>query len=302
MRLPSAAGWGVRLRQLLGVRLGRLHQYAPRPLCRASVATAQIGPNLPSIALVTPSFNQARFIASTVDSVLAQRYPTLHYVIQDAQSRDGTAEVLARYHPAEVEVRIEADSGQSDALNRGFACAQGEIMGYLNSDDLLLPGALHLVGQYFRDHPEVDVVYGNRLIVDSSGKEIGRWILPGHDGRVLRSIDYVPQETLFWRRRIWEAVGARFDATLQYAMDWDLLLRFLDAGAIFAHLPPLLGVFRVHTAQKTQAAYRSRGNAEMAQLRARHAAGAGSTGQRLLAHGRFLLAHRRADAQFRAGR
>ncbi len=263
--------------------------------------STQAGVNLPAIALVTPSFNQAPYIAATVDSVLAQRYPGLHYVIQDARSRDGTADILARYSAAEVEVHMEADSGQADALNRGFARARGEIMGYLNSDDLLLPGALHLVGQYFRDHPDVDVVYGNRLIVDSSGKEIGRWILPGHDGRVLRSVDYVPQETLFWRRRIWERVGGRFDAALQFAMDWDMLLRFLDAGAQFAHLPLLLGVFRVHTAQKTQAAYRSRGSAEMAQLRARHALGAGSTCEQVLAHGLFLLAHRRADAQFLAG-
>jgi hypothetical protein len=154
------------------------------------------------------------------------------------------------------------------AINRGFASTTGEIMGWLNSDDLLLPGALAHVARYFADHPEVDVVYGNRLMIDANDGQIGAWILPGHDDDALTLADFVPQETLFWRRRIWDAAGARIDEEFAYALDWDLLLRFRSAGARMAHLPRYLGAFRVHDEQKTSATV-SIGLAEMAQLRER---------------------------------
>jgi glycosyltransferase involved in cell wall biosynthesis len=297
-RLASAAGLGVRMRRCLGIRIGRLMQYPPRPLSLTTLARPGSDAGLPSLTLVTPSFNQAQFIARTIDSVLAQAYPALQYVVQDALSGDGTRALLGAYADRGLVVRCEADAGQADALNRGFAGSSGQIMGYLNSDDLLLPGTLHMVGRYFRDHPDVDLVYGNRLIVDESDREVGRWILPGHDGRILRFIDYVPQETLFWRRQLWDRAGARFDAQLQFAMDWELLLRFQDAGARMRHLPELFGVFRVHGGQKSQALYRTRGAREMVALRARHRAPAALP--RVLLHWRYLQAHRAADAEFAA--
>ena len=95
-------------------------------------------------------------------------------------------------------------------------------MAYLNSDDLLLPGALPTVAAYFAQHPEVEVVYGHRVVIDEAGDEIGRWVLPPHDDKALRWADYIPQETLFWRRSIWGKSGGRMDETFRFALDWEL--------------------------------------------------------------------------------
>jgi glycosyltransferase involved in cell wall biosynthesis len=299
--LFSALGLGVWVRRSLGIRLGRFYQYAPRPLSIASLTQTGDDHDLPLISLVTPSFNQAQYVGHTLGSVLGQNYPNLQYVVQDAESSDGTKKILESYSGKGVDIRIEADQGQADALNRGFGRASGEVMGYLNTDDLLLPGALHLAGRYFRDHPTVDVVYGNRLIVDPDGLEIGRWILPSHDSKVLSFVDYVPQESMFWRRRIWDCVGAQFDANLHFAMDWDLILRFVDAGAVLHHLPGLFGVFRVHADQKSQASYVARGASEMATVRLRYGGASMTLFRRGLLHWRYLSEHRRADAAFELG-
>jgi hypothetical protein len=142
-------------------------------------------------------------------------------------------------------------------------------MSYLNSDDLLLPGTLHYVMRYFEDHPDVDVVYGQRVVIDEYDAEIGRWVLPPHDDSILSWADYVPQETLFWRRRIWERAGGAIDESFRFAIDWDLLIRFRDAGAKMHRLPRFLGAFRVHPHQKTSMQMQELGQAEMNRLRER---------------------------------
>ncbi len=296
----SVWGLGTTLRRLLGVRLGRLHQYLPRSLSVDHIKAEAGDDDLPSIALVTPSFNQARFVGETIRSVVGQAYPNLEYVVQDACSTDGTADILRAFVGKGVDIRIEPDEGQADALNRGFSRTSGEVMGYLNSDDLLLPGTLQFVGRFFRDNPSVDVIYGNRLIIDENGLEIGRWILPGHDPQLLRFVDYVPQESMFWRRRIWDRVGGRIDANLHFVLDWDLILRFVGAGAVFRHVPGLFGVFRVHGRQKSQADFVVRGAREMAGLQRRHSGLDLSRFDRVAHHWRYLLDHRRADGAFEA--
>jgi len=259
-----------RLIEILLPRLGHLSQYAPRPLT-ATKASQKIAntADLPKISIVTPSFKQGGFIERTLLSVIDQRYPALEYFVQDGQSKDKTVEVLQEYQEKLSGWASEKDSGQSQAINRGFAKTSGEIMAWLNSDDLLLPGSLQTVGDYFNRHPDVDVVYGNRLMIDGDDQEIGRWIMPGHDGNVLSWVDYVPQETLFWRRRLWDKVGGHIDESFCFAMDWDLLVRFRDAGAKFAHIPQFLGAFRVHSEQKTSAAINTVGFQEMDRIRER---------------------------------
>lgn len=287
------------IRRFFGIRLGVLNQHEPKPLNINNRKFSNLDSiNLPSISIVTPSFNQGVFIRKTIESVLEQNYPKLQYLIQDGCSTDGTAEILESYSKAEYKYFIESDNGQADAINRGFSRSNGEIMAWLNSDDLLLPGALNLVGEYFLNHPEVDVIYGNRIIIDFSGNQIGRWILPDHDGELLRSFDYVPQETLFWRRRLWEQVGGRVDAEFSFALDWDLLLRFVVAGAKFAHIPQLFGAFRVHESQKTSTILSTRGRLESMRLRLRYG---GSRMQRLLRlfnHIIFLVKHKKIDKKF----
>jgi hypothetical protein len=271
LRHPAQVTWDnlTPLRRCLGPYLGVLHQYPPRPLRPPSPFRGPLPCPAPVISLVTPSYNQARFLARTVESVLGQGYPRLEYIIQDGGSTDGTAALLPRYRGRLAHCESRRDGGQADALNRGFRRATGDVLAYLNSDDLLLPGALAYVADYFRRHPEVDVVYGHRIIIDPGDREVGRWVLPPHDDDVLSWCDLVPQETLFWTRRIWEAAGGAVDESFRFAVDWDLLLRFRAAGARFARVPRFLGAFRVHPAQKTSAWLGGVGRAEMARLRQR---------------------------------
>lgn len=163
------------------------------------------------------------------------------------------------------------DDGQADAIAKGFAKTTGgpdDVMAWINSDDFYLPGALGYVADYFARHPEVDVIYGHRILVDENSMEIGRWFLPKHNPEVLRLNDFVPQETLFWRRRIWDKVGG-IDPSFRFAMDWDLLLRFQAAGAKIVRVPYFLACFRIHPAQKTSAQMHSVGQQEIDRLRER---------------------------------
>jgi glycosyltransferase involved in cell wall biosynthesis len=293
------------LRKFFGVRLGRYYQYPPRPLGDYDTATVLINDDdLPSISIVTPSFNQGRFITDTIESLLSQRYPKLEYIIQDNHSLDDTHAILQsakiNNDGERIKVFIENDTGQSDALNRGFAKSSGEIMGYLNSDDLLLPGSLAMVGAYFRDNPNVDAIYGNRVIINELGMEVGQWILPRHDAEIISHIDYVPQETLFWRRRIWNQVGA-FNNDLRFALDWDLILRFIEVGANIHHLPSLFGAFRAHQGQKSQKNYNFEGKREISMLRSRSRK---SLVQRIrlnILHMKYLIDHISVADEFKAG-
>jgi glycosyltransferase involved in cell wall biosynthesis len=252
-----------------GPRIGRLRHHAPKPLrVPASYLEERPPESPPTITIVTPSYQQGRFLERTIYSVVSQRYPRLEYVVQDGGSSDETVAVLQRFDPLLTRWESEPDEGQTDAVNRGFSGTSGEIMAWVNSDDLLLPGCLAHVSNFFVEHPDVDVVYGHRLMIDEDDHWIGSWITPPHDDRVLALADFVPQETLFWRRRVWDAVGGRVDPSFEYALDWDLLLRFRDTGARMARLPRFLGAFRVHDAQKTTASH-SLGLDECARLRVR---------------------------------
>jgi len=266
----AVAGIKNRLGVMVAPRLGNLNQHPPRPVCLPRHYEQAITlSDTPRVSIVTPSFMQARYIGRTIESVLGQSYPDLEYFIQDGGSQDGTVEVLKGYANRLAGWESQPDGGQSQAINLGFAHTTGEIMAWLNSDDMLLPGAIHTIVDYFNRHPEVDVVYGDRLLIDESDMEIGRWIMPGHDSEVLSWADYVPQETLFWRRRIWDKVGGQIDESFKFAMDWDLLVRFRGAGARFAHIPRFLGAFRIHEHQKTSASINEIGHKEMNRIRER---------------------------------
>jgi glycosyltransferase involved in cell wall biosynthesis len=254
----------------MGPWLGIHQQYRPRPL-RLRNSAQQLKPckSLPVISIVTPSFNQGKFLRRTIQSVLKQHYSRLEFVVEDGGSTDESVAILREFAAALTSWQSSRDSGQAEALNRGFRRTTGDIMAYLNSDDMLLPGALSYVGKFFAEHPGVDVVYGHRLVVDESDAEVGRWVLPPHSNSVFLWNNYVPQETLFWRRRIWESAGGAFDEHLHYALDWELLLRFQAAGARFVRLPRFLGAFRVHSNQKSCARLVDLGFGEMEAVRRR---------------------------------
>jgi glycosyltransferase involved in cell wall biosynthesis len=250
-------------------KLGQLKQYSPKKIVYNVNTIKTLLSSMPSISIITTSYNQASFIERTILSVLNQKYSNLEYGIQDGGS-DGTCYFVNKYRNRLLFFETKADKGQSHALNLGFSRTKGEIMAWLNSDDILLPGALHYVANFFNKHPEIDVIYGHRIIIDPNDKEIGRWILPPHDKHVLFWADFIPQESLFWRRRIWEKTGGYIDETYQFAMDWELLLRFQSTGAKFARVPYFLGAFRVHDTQKTSTSISQMGWPEMNRIRKKY--------------------------------
>jgi len=227
--------------------------------------------SLPRFTIVTPSLQQRSFLEQTMVSVLGQRDVQIDYIVQDGGSTDGSVDVIKRHAARLAHWESRSDEGQADAIVRGFAKVSqrpGDVMAYVNSDDVLLDGAVHFVAEYFARHPDVDVVYGHRIFIDEIGREVGRWFTPRTAVTDLRLHDFVPQETLFWRRRIWDRVGG-IDRSLSFALDWDLLLRFAAAGATIARLPWFLAAFRLHAGQKTSTSLQQTGIPEMDRLRQR---------------------------------
>ncbi len=256
------------------MQIGVLRHYDPRPLKWDSLpAPRSANAPLPQVAIVTPSYGQEKFIERTLRSVVDQPYPKLIYVVQDGGSKDRSAEIIARYASRLRHWESVKDKGQADAVHRGFAAISAElgpddVMAWLNSDDLLAPSAVAFIADYFARHPDVDVIYGHRIIIDDDDREVGRWIMPRHHPHTLEWIDYVPQETMFWRKRAWDVAGG-IDPSFQFALDWDLLARFQQAGCRMVRVPYFLGAFRVHAEQKTSQAIHTTGADEMRRIRTR---------------------------------
>ncbi|MEZ6067353.1 MAG: glycosyltransferase [Planctomycetaceae bacterium] len=252
-------------------RLFKLGNYPARPLTVPTTyhAPIKIAGASPVISIVTPNLNQGHHLEATIRSVLDQNYEALELIVQDGGSTDGSLDVIRRYSDRLARWTTEPDKGQANAINLGMRHARGEILAYLNSDDILLPGSLAYVAKYFVEHPEVDVVYGHRVLIDERGDDVGRWVLPPHDNHTLGFVDYIPQETMFWRRRIWDQVGGGLDEAFHFAMDWDLILRFREAGARFARLPRFLGAFRISDDNKTSTQLETIGRRDIEILRKR---------------------------------
>ncbi|MEQ1838981.1 MAG: glycosyltransferase family 2 protein [Verrucomicrobiales bacterium] len=226
---------------------------------------------IPKLTVVTPSYNQARFLGATMDSVSAETGTRIDYIVMDGGSTDHSVDVIRERSAMVRHWQSKPDNGQAAAVAEGFLhadCGPADVMAYLNSDDVFCPGAIDFVLRWFALHPDVDVVYGHRIIIDESGLEVGRWILPPHDPETLSLVDFIPQETLFWRKRVYDAVGG-IDPSFQFAMDWDFLLKLNKAGARFERLPWFLGCFRVHSGQKTHLQINDSGAREIALLRRR---------------------------------
>jgi hypothetical protein len=263
---------------------GIFYQYSPKAVCFETFPTAS--EKLPStlkLTVVTPSFQQSRFLPKTMDSVLSQE-GSIDYIVMDGGSEDGSIDVIREREDRLKYWQSAPDGGQSAAIRAGFEkmeCGEEDIMCYLNSDDTFSPGVVSFVLQKFEENPELDVIYGHRIIIDGLGREVGRWVLPPHDPGILSLVDYVPQETLFWRRRLYDKVGG-IDPFFQFAMDWDLLLRFMNAGATIERLPWFLSCFRVHGDQKTHLTMANVGLEEMRQLRIRENGGSAVPAERII--------------------
>lgn len=220
---------------------------------------------LPRISIVTPSFNQGAYIERTIRSVLLQGYDNLEYALCDGGSTDGTMEIVDRYRNEFAWVKSAPDGGQSEAIAQGFSNSTGEIMGWLNSDDMLAPGALGAVVEAFAQHPDIDVVYSHRVAVGPDDRVLYYWILPPHSNYLMARWDLIPQETCFWRRRVWDAAGG-VDASYKFAMDYDLFTRFMAHGR-FKRLDRFLGAFRIHPQSKTSSQLHTLGATEAQRVR-----------------------------------
>ena len=182
---------------------------------------------VPTITIVTPSLNQGRYIEKTIKSVLAQQYPRLQYILVDGGSVDGTMEIVRRYAEHFAWWVSEPDSGQANAINKGFRRSSGEIMGWLNSDDQLAPDALQAISEIFRKEPDTYAVVGHVDIIDQDG--LFKLRLPGHYSTRARLVAFwrgytMHQPSIFWRRDVWERVG-ELDESLHLSMDFDFWLR-----------------------------------------------------------------------------
>lgn len=261
----------MNLKRLFRPGVGQLGTYTPRPLSLPPLrATSQYYPQVfPRISIVVPSFNQGRFIGATLQSIIDQDYPNLELLVVDGLSTDNSLEVINKYKCHLAWWVSEADSGQTQAINKGFSRSTGDIMAWINSDDLIAPGALHRVAEYFSQNTEAGVIYGDRILINQDSLEIGRWVLPNHSNRVLKWADFVPQETLYWSRKAWDCVGSRLDENFHFAMDWDFLLRLSAKGANILHLPLFMGLFRIHNEQKTSRQLFSIGQQEIQAIRFR---------------------------------
>lgn len=210
---------------------------------------------LPKITIITPTLNQAKYIERTLLSVINQGYPNLEYLVFDGGSKDGTLEILERYS-GKLKWWSEPDRGQSHAINKGMKIAQGEIIGFINSDDEYEPGALLKVGRFFFSHPEAKWVTGRCKVIDPEGKEIlplvsgyKHTLLKFHHPYLLGVVNYIAQPATFWRREVVERIGL-LDETLRFVMDYDYWLRISQAYRLFV-IDDYLARFRFYPDAKT---------------------------------------------------
>lgn len=204
----------------------------------------------PLVSIVTPSLNQGEFIRATIESVLAQDYPRIEYIVMDGGSTDATAQIAAEY-AGKLRFISEKDTGQSNAINKGFAMARGEIVAWLNSDDLLLPGAVRHAVAGFAGAGGAGAVYGEGYRIDRAGAIKDRFqpTEPFNLWKLVYLSDYVLQQATFFRRAAVEAVGW-LDESLHYAMDWDLLIRLGKKFGLH-YVPEYLGSLREYDEAKT---------------------------------------------------
>ena len=205
---------------------------------------------MPLVSVVMPSFNQGRFISEAIDSVLEQSYPDIELWVVDAGSSDGTLQILEGYGDR-IRWLSETDRGQSEAINKGFRRATGEIFCWLNADDRYLPSAIERAVDVLDRDQQVGLVYGRGLIIDEGGEVQGEFREIEHLclWRLLHVLDYILQPATFFRRSAFERV-AGLNETLHYGMDWDLWIRLaLKTEVLF--LDELLACSRVHANTKT---------------------------------------------------
>jgi glycosyltransferase involved in cell wall biosynthesis len=206
---------------------------------------------LPTVSIVTPSFNQARYIEATIQSVLSQDYPRIEYIIVDGGSTDDSTEIIKKYTNRLAWWVSEKDRGQTDAINKGFARAKGGILAWINSDDTYEPRAVGQAVRYLLEHPEVGMVYADCNYINEDGNVIGQF--PAAQTNLLhlrRGYAHIPQQTMFFRAELWKQVGP-LDPSYYFAMDYDLWTRIAERAELKYLNGQVWANFRIHTSGKT---------------------------------------------------
>lgn len=204
----------------------------------------------PLVSIITPSYNQGRFIEETILSVLNQDYPYIEYIVIDGGSTDQTLDILKKYE-GRLTWFSEKDKGQTDGINKGLRLAKGEILAYLNSDDTYLPGAITTAVHYLTsENPDSPFVYGEGYHITTEGKIIERYPTERFDFRHLAETCYICQPTTFWKRDVIETIGL-FDEDLHYAMDYDYWIRIAKQYQTLGYISDYLANSRFYQETKT---------------------------------------------------
>lgn len=204
----------------------------------------------PLVSIVTPSYNQGKYLEKTILSVLNQDYPNIEYFVMDGNSSDNSVEIIKKYSSRIAYWQSVKDQGQTDAINQGFFKAKGQIFAWLNSDDTYEPYAVSQAVDYLLNHPDAGMVYGDCNFIDANDKIIGKFNAKQTDYDKLRTgYVHIPQQAAFWRAALWKQV-APLDPSIYFAMDYDLWLRLAKINNI-VYIPKLWANFRLHGDAKT---------------------------------------------------
>ncbi|MDQ6911325.1 MAG: glycosyltransferase [Verrucomicrobiota bacterium] len=227
--------------------------------------------SFPRITVVTPSYNQGHFLGQTIESILSQKYPNLEYIIIDGGSNDDSVAIIKRYESELTFWVSEPDAGQTDAINKGLRRATGEIVTWLNSDDLHFPETLAKIAGAFGDSP-VDVVYGDYALITHGGREfLRRYEIPFDLNIMLYGVNFIGQPSAFFSRSLLDRFGY-LDPSYHYAMDHEFWIRLARGGASFRHIKHCLSKYRYHAGSKTVDA-REKFAAEMQRTREKYGKG-----------------------------
>ena len=202
-----------------------------------------------TISVITPSYNQGKFIEQTIQSVLDQSISTLQYIVIDGGSTDETISILKKYG-SKIEWVCEKDSGQANALNKGFQKAVGDIIGWLNSDDIYFADTLTTILDFFEQHPEIDVLYGDAFHINAHNDFINQYPTQPWSLKKFMNRCFISQPAVFFRRHLFKQSGF-LDESLHYCMDYEFWLRLAVQGARFYHLEKTLAATRLHSDAKT---------------------------------------------------
>lgn len=206
----------------------------------------------PKVTIVTPSYNQGHFIRATIESVLSQDYPGLEYIVMDGGSTDETASIVKDY-ASRLTFVSKRDSGQSQAINEGFRRGQGDILAWINSDDVFLPGSVSNAVRAFHANPNCGMIYGEGYMMDRAGNVEGRFphSQPFDLWRLVHLSDYILQQATYFNRAALNQVGY-LDEALHYGMDWDIFIR-IGMKFPICYIPEYLGCIRVYDETKSSA-------------------------------------------------